>query len=527
MHEAIAAIDIGTNSFHLIVAKVLSDGSFEIIDREKEVIRLSEGTVGDIKLISPQAMERGIKALKNMKGIAESHNAEIHAAATSALRESLNRDEFVERVLLETGIKINLISGEEEARLIYLGVLRALPVFENQVLCVDIGGGSTEFTIGKKGKTLYSKSVKLGAVRLSQMFFPDFEITEKRLEECRSWVHGTFYPIAKELKKIGFDEAIGSSGTVMSAGILTAAEKGETIPATKILNNYTIECEEFKAVYKKTISLKTPEKRQKIKGIDPRRADIIPAGFIILSEIFSVLKLKTMVISGYALREGIIADLIERRMGADNRAGLDVRRESVEHMCNKFKFDAKHCSHVARLAEKFFDLTEPLHKMNSEAKEYLYAAAKLHDIGYHLSHDQHHKHSLYIIKNHGLLGYSSEEISIIANVARYHRKSHPKKNHTDFSRLLPGDREIVKKLAAILRIIDSLDRLHSGNIKDIDFRIEGGKGLFFIFYDKHFPEIELWNLERRKILFEEVFGLEIIPIARKFEENAYDEFGMK
>ncbi|RMD50410.1 MAG: exopolyphosphatase, partial [Ignavibacteria bacterium] len=254
MPENLAAIDIGTNSFHLIVAKILDDGSFEIIDREKEVIRLSEGTVGDIKLISPEAMERGIKAIKNMKGIADSHGASVHAAATSALRESLNKDEFIEKVYDQTGIRINLINGEEEARLIYLGILRALNVYEDQILSIDIGGGSTEFTIGKKGKTIYSKSIKLGAVRLTQMFFPDFKVTQDRLEECRSWVHGTFYPIAKEIKRHGFDFAVGTSGTIMSAGILSATAKGDKVPDTRILNNYRMEAKDFYSIYKKVIS---------------------------------------------------------------------------------------------------------------------------------------------------------------------------------------------------------------------------------------------------------------------------------
>lgn len=515
MYKNIAAIDIGTNSFHLIVAKVLDDGGFDIIDREKEVIRLSEGTVGDIKLISSEAMDRGIKALKNMKGIADSHNAEVFAAATSALRESLNKEEFIEKVFAQTGIKINLVSGEEEARLIYSGVLRALPIYDKQVLCIDIGGGSTEFTIGKKGKVLYSKSVKLGAVRLSQMFFPDNVLNDENIKACKDWVRGTFYPISKEIKKIGYESIIGSSGTIMSVGLMVAAERNEAVPATHILNNYEIKRKEIEKVEEKILSLKTHDKRKKIKGLDERRADIIPAGIIIFSEIVKCLKIDSIRISGYALREGIIADVISRNILKTSVMNFDVRKESIEQMSNKFLFDSSHCNHVALLSEKLFDLTKPIHKLEEEKKEYLVAASKLHDIGYHISHDQHHKHSLYIIKNHGLLGYSNEEIKIIANIARYHRKSHPKKNHSDFTTLLPEDQQLVKKLAALLRVTDSLDRLHSGNIADLDLQIENGNAIFFIYYKKHFPEIELWNLERRKILFEEVFDVKLISVAKK------------
>ncbi|MCK5086967.1 MAG: hypothetical protein KAQ90_05570, partial [Melioribacteraceae bacterium] len=188
--KKIAAIDIGTNSFHLIVVRLSGSGNFEIIDREKEVIRLGEGNVGDIKEIKPEPAKRAINTLNRFKGIADSHDAKIRAVATSAVREAFNRDDFLNEVYEKTGIEIEVVSGLEEARLIYLGMLKAVPVFEKKSFCLDIGGGSTEFILGKKGKIIYANSLKLGAVRLSQQFFPDYKLTKDRIDICRRWIEG-------------------------------------------------------------------------------------------------------------------------------------------------------------------------------------------------------------------------------------------------------------------------------------------------------------------------------------------------
>ncbi len=176
--DNLAAIDVGTNSFHLIVVKVKEDGNFEIIDREKEVIRLGEGSSGDIKVIKDEAVERAISTLKKFKGIADSHNAPVRAVATSAVREAQNKNEFIEKVLKQTGVEIEVVSGQEEARLIYLGALAAVPIYNKKALVIDIGGGSTEFIIGRRGDSKFSISLKIGAVRLTQKFFPKNEITK-------------------------------------------------------------------------------------------------------------------------------------------------------------------------------------------------------------------------------------------------------------------------------------------------------------------------------------------------------------
>ncbi len=511
INQNLAAIDVGTNSFHLIVVRTKENGGFEIIDREREVIRLGEGSSGNIKYIKPEVFGRAIATLKRFKGIADSHNALVRAVATSAVRESYNKNEFIQTVLEKTGIEIEVISGYEEARLIYLGALQAVPIFNKKALIIDIGGGSTEFLIGTKGNTNFSISVKLGAVRLTEKFFPNYEITESRIKECRKWVEGELFQVVHTINSSGFSMCVGSSGTIMSTGLMIQGmRKGNVSPST-ILNNFEFNRRELESVKEVVLSRKSVAKRKKIPGLDEKRADIIPAGMIILSTIFDLLDLSSMTISGYALREGIIIDTLQKLHADSSRPNLsDIRNESIKHLAESCKYDKAHCSHIAKLSMQAFEELKNLHGLTGDEGEYLYAASILHDIGYHISHSNHHHHSYYIIRNSELLGFNENEINIIAHTARYHRKSHPKTRHEEFSSLPSKTQDTVKKLAAILRLIDALDRTHKQLIKSVKFKITQSEVDLFLECRKGInPEIELWNIERRKALFEEVYGKKV------------------
>jgi len=509
--ETFAAVDIGTNSFHLIVVKLKNNGHFEIIDTEKEVIRLGQGSSSDIKQILPESIIRAIACLKRFKGIADSHNAKLRAVATSAVREALNKREFQQIILEKTGVDIEIISGVEEARLIYLGILKAVPVFEKKALCIDIGGGSTEFTVGHQGKILHSISLKLGAVRLTQKFFPDFVITPERVKEAEKWVEGILYPAFRKINALKFDELIGSSGTIMSAAFMTLAGRGQKKTKIPVLNNYRFTAEELKQVKEKILSGTTIESRMNIPGLDTNRVDIIPAGIIILSKIVEYCNNKDVTVSGYALREGIVIDRLNEYRGTDDdKPNLhEIRLESVKQLMDSCNYDKRHCRHVTNLALQLFDQMKNIHKLNFRAREFLEAASLLHDIGYHIAHNQHHRHTQYIIKNAELLGFNEREILLISNVARYHRKSHPKEKHKDFNTLNQENKLIVQKLSSLLRIADSLDRTHKKLVKMIDVITDGKRVELELFGEQGVPEIEVWSFERRKQLFEEVFGLNI------------------
>jgi exopolyphosphatase / guanosine-5'-triphosphate,3'-diphosphate pyrophosphatase len=509
-NNRLAAIDIGTNSFHLIIVDIDENtGNFKILGREREIVRLGSGT-SDMKYLKTEAIERGVQALKRFKGLADSADAKIRAIATSAVREAINKNDFISRVKKEIGVRIELASGFEEARYIYLGILQALPVYDKRILLIDIGGGSTEFLIGHKKEIQYDNSLKLGAIRLTARFFKDDKIDSKDVKDCRKFIRGTMNPVTRQIKNINFDSAVGSSGTILNIANIINISKGGS-PDLK-LNNFIFNREELNGVIEKIIESKNVKQISKIPGLDPTRADIILAGSLILEQIFKELKLKEMVISEYALREGIIYDTIENKFKTGKKDHLQsIRYRSVIKIAENFKYEPEHSLHVTMLALKMFDQTRQLHMLSYSDREYLEAASILHEVGCFVSHSQHHRHSYYLIRNSELLGFTENEKEIIANIARYHRKSHPKLKHTDYVKLSPDDQTLVNKLAAMLRIADGLDRTHSSSVSGIKIEI-AGKDVIMKLEKKAADEtleLEIWGAESKKLLFEETFGVKV------------------
>jgi exopolyphosphatase / guanosine-5'-triphosphate,3'-diphosphate pyrophosphatase len=305
-----AVIDIGTNSFHLIIAKVLENGRVNTIHREKVVMRLGSEHKDVMKYITPDETSRAVELLKEFKKLSEFYKADLYAVATSAVRESQNRDEFTGTVLKETGIKIKVIDGREEASYIYTGVINALPVTDKRTLCVDIGGGSTELIIGRNGKSDFIQSHKLGAVRLSRMFFEGYIITPTGIKNCTEYILNTLKESGLPDTAGGFDIAVGASGTIIAIASVTAVNKYGKVPED--LNGFAFTEEELNSAAEDILSKATWEERTLVKGIDKSRAEIIPAGVLILQNLFSILNIREMTISGYALREGILLSLVKK-----------------------------------------------------------------------------------------------------------------------------------------------------------------------------------------------------------------------
>ncbi len=517
MHKPrLAAIDIGTNSFHLVIAEVNTEsGNFKILGREKEIVRLGSGST-DMKYLSPDAISRGIETLKRFKGLADSAEAPLRAIATSAVREAKNQNEFISRAHDEAGVKIEIASGYEEARFIYLGILQALPVFDKRILLIDIGGGSTEFLIGQKREVYYDNSLKLGAIRFTQKFFDPDKTDSKDVKECRKYIQGIMNPVTRQIKNYAFDTVVGSSGTIVSIGSMINMMRGGS-PEAK-MNNFTFTKDELYKLIEKITDAKTLKQREKIPGLDPQRADIITAGTLILEQIFKELKLKELTISDFALREGIILDTIETHFMLKTHDHLsDIRYKSVIGLAENFKYEEGHSRHVSELALKIFDQTQYLHKLTYTEREYLESAALLHEIGCFVSHSQHHRHSYYLIRNSEMLGFTENEKEIIANTARYHRKSHPKQKHEAFAKLSIDDQVVVRKLASILRIADGLDRTHSNAVKDVNCILNNGELVMKLessASNNNHLELEIWGAESKKELFEETYGVKV-----RFEEK--------
>ncbi len=457
--SVIAAIDVGTNSFHLVVASIDADGHFEVLTREREPVRLGSGGE-DMKRLTTDAMDRGIAVLDRMRRIADHAGAAtVTAVATSAVREADNRGEFVARALSEAGVDIEVVSGVEEARLIHLGVLAAVPLLDKRHLVIDIGGGSTEFIVGDGAEPLLSRSLKLGSIRLTDRFFPEGRTREHSVHECRNYIRSFLGHLPAEVAELGFETSVGSSGTIIALARMCAIRRGDRDSRTGRLS---FTRKELRSLTTDLTDAATPARRLSIEGLEERRADIIVGGALLLAETFKLLGIKRMEVSDYALREGILFEQMRRAAapGLDPFHRLeDLRRSGVMYVANSYHEDLRHAEHITDLALELFDGLCELHGLDEEDRELFEAASLLHNVGIFISHSAHHRHSYYIIRNsEHLTGFTEREIEIIAQVARYHRKSAPKLKHADFASLSRIDQDKVRWMAAMLRVAIGLDR---------------------------------------------------------------------
>jgi exopolyphosphatase / guanosine-5'-triphosphate,3'-diphosphate pyrophosphatase len=520
----LAAIDIGTNSIHMVIAKIDPVlPSFHIIAKEKDTVRLGDFCEATGNL-TEEAMLRGIDSIKRCLKVAERFNADdVVAVATSAVREAGNGTTFIDRVKAEVGLSINLISGTEEARRIYLGVISGMEFRGRPHALIDIGGGSTEITLGSGGTADFLSSNKVGAVRLSAKFVSSDPISEKEYDYLRAYVRGVLEPTIDKLQKkrrkntgnnASFKQplkVIGTSGTIECLAILVAIEKLGVEP--NLLNGCCITYDELSTWVNRLRKMSYAE-RLTLPGMSDRRAEIIVAGAVILQIAMELLRADQLKVCERALREGVVVDwmlthgLIEDRMAYQD----SVRERSVIKLANKYKADG---DRVANFATALFDQTHGiLHEWSSFEREYLWAAAMLHNSGHYISHSSHHKHSYYLVRNSGLLGFSESEIEIIANIARYHRKSSPKRRHESYSYLRSKqERKIVDQLSAILRLAVALDRGRRGAIATVQSNYDSQAKTFTLQLTpvqlENNCELELWNLDYKKAWFEEVFNLKL------------------
>ncbi len=509
--ETLAAIDIGTNSVHGVVARITaSDGvpRFEILEREKEVVRLGSSG-GDMTELSADAMDRAVAALDRFRQVAAVHDAPVTAVATSAVREADNRDAFIDRVWTQAGVHVDIISGLEEARLIHLGVLQAVPVFDRRLLLCDIGGGSTELLVGLRGEVLASRSLKLGAIRLTRRFFDGDRTHPGAVDACRRHIRSTLAPFVHEVRGFELEVAVGSSGTVAALAEMAAARAGgERLRAG---GHHTLIRADLDATVADLVRAPDQEARAALPGLDAGRADIVLAGALILEQVLHELGVEELLVSDYALREGVLLDMWRRRHGGSLHHLSDLRRRSVLDMAQLMDDDPAHSAQVARLALDLFDATAERHGLGDDAREILEAAALLCNVGLWLSHAQHHKHSYYVIRSTDrLAGFTAQEVERIALVARYHRKSEPKAKHPEFAALDEQDQHLVRCLAGILRIAIGLDRNHAARVADVEV-LEQGKGLVVMAIPAPGEDIglELYAAGARRDLLEGVLGIGI------------------
>ncbi len=507
--SALAAIDIGTNSFHLVVARPTTAIAFEIIAREKEVVRLGSGS-GDMKKLAPDAIERGIAALTRFRKVADISDAPIRAIATSAVREAHNRDEFVRRARDEAGVDIEVVSGVEEARLIHLGVLQDVPAADQRLVLIDIGGGSTEFVVAKGPEMLEARSLKLGAIRLTDRFFAEEPITSSQVKECRIHIQAYLGPVVREVERHGFDLAIGSSGTILNLAEMARQRRGES---GRLVSNATFTRKELGKVVDALVDAPTAKKRTKVPGLDAKRADIIVAGALLLEEAFDALGIEAMTVSDYALREGLVLDALQRQSQSQSsvigEGTADIRERSVRRLSQLAPEEAEHVEQSRRLALDLFDGTAALHGLYTASRELLAAAALLANVGIAISHERHHLHSYYVIRNaEHLRGFTQREVELIAQVARYHRKSAPKNKHEAFASLSSSDQHLVRTLAGLLRVAIALDRSHDNRVAGLAVDCSPDEVVVKLEV-RGDPSLELYTAEERKGLLEQALDTEV------------------
>ncbi len=463
----LALLDIGSNSIHMILTEIQPDFSYKILDRFKDVTRLGEETFKSGQF-SPDVLAKGLEVVRNLATLTRNRGfTRIEAVATSAVREASNGGQLIEAIEQQTGIRVRVVTGQEEARLIYLGVRQSMDFGDRNVLIADVGGGSVELIVGNRNKLLHAASLKLGAIRLKDLFLrQDTTPSAGRLERLKEAVETQLKAALPRFKKVGFDEFVGTSGMIGNlAEIMHLHKTDRPIPQ---LNLARFSFKDVVAAEK--LLVKTPLKqRHEIPGVDPKRVDVLVPAIIVLRALMERLDIEEVTISDKAIREGLLHDFIERhREGIQAEQEIpNVRRRDVLRLARKCQYDPVHTHHVARLCLQLFDQTAPVHKLGEREREWLEYAAILHDVGYLINSRQHHKHSYYLIKNCDLVGFTADEIELIANVARYHRKAIPEDDHRTLKDLPEDLRDTLTVLGGILRVGDALDRSHFGVVQSV------------------------------------------------------------
>lgn len=505
--KRLAAIDIGTNSFHAAIVEIKADGSYVTLDTHKEMVKLGDDVAHHF--ISNETMERAVAAMKYIHVLCKNREVEtILAYATSAIRESKNGGDFIQRVIDETGIKIQVIPGEREAELIGIAVQHAISIDEKEpVLVVDIGGGSVEFIICTQSKQLFKTSLKIGSSRCTSQFIHSDPISKSNLEELTKHLSQEIKPVLKAVEFHKPVALVGSSGTMESIAGLISFRINGSLPVN--LNQFSYSKKDFDNFAKDFLKLNQSQ-RYALDGLEQKRADIILPGIVLTRLILEKTGLSLIKTSTFALREGMILDHIQsnKKQFTILDEFPDIRQRSIHLLLTKCNWHEKHSRQVARLALKLFDELKPFHQLNEHDRELLEYACHLHDIGYHISHKSHHLHAMYLIQNADLRGFDYNEICILAHVARYHRRSTPKKRHNEYMAFSKEIRKKIKQLSAFLRVADGLDRSHFQTVIDLQTVVTDNR-IILQLQSKSDPQVEIWGALRKAELFEKLFHREL------------------
>jgi len=511
----LAAIDIGTNSIHMIIVKATHQRSFEVLVQEKEMVKLGVGVFAN-KEINPEAFQAGIETITRYVQLADKYGVdEIITAATSATREAKNGREFLDRIIHEVGLIPQLISGKEEARLIFLAVKRAIDLGDDNALVLDIGGGSTEAVVGNQEEVLYKSSIKLGVLRLLDAVGHSGPLNKTETKSIQSHISEKASKSITKAKTAGFQRVIGTSGTIRSLGEAIMNINGNAI--INSVNAEVIKKEDIDKLVQELIK-QDQDQRAKITGVGTNRGDAIHLGGVLLSELLHLTESNEITLCDASLREGLIIDYLEKNVQllTKTNLGINLRERSCLQLATRYNTDIDSKKHVARIALQLFDQLQILHRMDDQARELLYHACLIYDVGLFINFENYQKHSGYLILNGRLRGFNNQELRILALLARYHRKSGPKKKHKQYKQLYKSQRKLVKILAGILRIAVGLDKTKNQWVEQVECKVEGIKLTIHAIGDENL-DMEIWEAQRYSDTLSKVLKRRIV--LQNGEEN--------
>jgi len=499
-----AAVDIGSNSARLAVADAVPNRFYKLLAEDRQVTRLGQSVFATGR-VSEKSMQETCDVLARFAATYQKWQpVAVRAVGTSAIRDARNQAEFLARASKAVGAPIQVISGREEARLIHLGVLaRSKP--EKEMLVLDIGGGSAEVIWSEHGEIRYSKSLPLGAVRLTESFLQHDPPDQEELAEIDEYVEQQF---ASTLRRIGRRGEARSIGTSATAGAVVCAVNRIRGSERDEAGGRRARLGEIRKLFQRLITLDR-DGRQKIPGIGPRRAEIIVAGAAVLCYFAEHFTAGAVYYSPAGLRDGVIADLAARGVTSE-AASLDRQQlRTVVEMARRYGVPLDHARQVAALGRSLFLNLASIHRLSLSYARWLEAAAYLHDIGHFVSSTRHHRHSYYLVANSDMPGFTDREQLIVANICRYHRKALPTEEHENYRLLRPDERRAVSLLIPLLRIADGLDRGHRQLVSSVHASIREGQVRLSI-EGRSGIELDLWAARRAAPAFNDVYQSELV-----------------
>lgn len=503
----VAALDLGSNSFHLLIVETRPDGSWVPLVREKEMLRLGD-LVAREGFLPQDDIERAAEVVRRFKAIADSKQVdELVAYGTAALREAANGPEATEQIEEVSGIPIQVVSGIREAQLVFEAVRASVVMEPAPVLCADLGGGSLELAIGDRNGLHFATSLHLGVGRLTAELVRSDPPTTKDLGRLRRRVESELNDVLGDILSRSPRQLVGTSGTFCALTRASAALRDGVVPTS--VNQLTVSGADLRGFAELVFSLDADD-RARLPGIDARRAELLPAGAVVAEALLDLTGIDSLTSSEWAMREGMVLRVLGRHdrvdFGADPRA---IRRASVLSLCRRSGWRERHGYAVERLAGQLFDATASLHGLSDHDRELLELAALLHDIGEHVSRDSHARHSAYLIEHGGLRGCSPDEVKMLTCLGRYHTRGKPRESFPAWEGLDEADRDRALSLLSLLRLADGFDTSHAGVISQVDVRLSPDAAVFAV-TARGDAELEAWMFHRKRALFEDVFGLEAV-----------------